>query len=88
MFKSDFSALHAEKSEVYPMICFYIDHSKPFTLYNLVGLYLWSSMIIKVIRKFFLRHNNSLRWHLGDYEKHNFFHLKASERRNFDLCVF
>ena len=27
----------------------------------------------KVIRKFFLKHNKSFRWHLGDYEKHNFF---------------
>ena len=28
---------------------------------------------LKVIRKFFLNHNKSFRWHLGDYEKHNFF---------------
>ena len=28
---------------------------------------------LKVIRKFFLKHNKSFRWHLGDYEKHNFF---------------
>ena len=42
----------------------------------------------KVIRKFFLKHNRSFRWHLGDYEKHIFFHLKACERRNFDFCVF
>ena len=27
----------------------------------------------KVIRKFFIKHNKSFRWHLGDYEKHNFF---------------
>ena len=27
----------------------------------------------KVIRKFFLKHNKSFRWHLGDYEKHIFF---------------
>ena len=26
-----------------------------------------------MIRKFFLTHNKSFRWHLGDYEKHNFF---------------
>ena len=26
----------------------------------------------KVIRKVFLKHNKSFRWHLGDYEKHNF----------------
>ena len=44
--------------------------------------------VLKVIRKFFLKHNKSFRWHLGDYEKHNFFHLKACERRNFDFCVF
>ena len=29
--------------------------------------------LLKVIRKFFLKHNKSFRWHLGDYEKHNFF---------------
>ena len=47
------------------------------------------SSSIKVIRKFFLNHNKSFRWHLGDYEKHIFFHLKACERRNFKfLCVF
>ena len=46
------------------------------------------SAFLKVIRKFFLNHNKSFRWHLGDYEKHNFFHLKACERRNFDFCVF
>ena len=27
--------------------------------------------LLKVIRKFFLKHNKSFRWHLGDYEKHN-----------------
>ena len=27
----------------------------------------------KVIRKFFLKHNKSFKWHLGDYEKHNLF---------------
>ena len=43
---------------------------------------------LKVIRKFFLNHNKSFRWHLGDYENIFFFHLKACERRNFDLCVF
>ena len=30
---------------------------------------------IKVIRKFFIKHNKSFRWHLGDYEKHNFFSI-------------
>ena len=30
---------------------------------------------LKVIRKFFLNHNKSFRWHLGDYEKHNFFSI-------------
>ena len=46
-------------------------------------------MVLNVIRKFFLNHNKSFRWHLGDYEKHDFFfHLKACERRNFDFCVF
>ena len=29
--------------------------------------------IFKVTRKFFLKHNKSFRWHLGDYEKHFFF---------------
>ena len=42
----------------------------------------------KMIRKFFLNHNKSFRWHLGDYEKHIFFHLKACERRNFDFFFF
>ena len=28
---------------------------------------------LKVIRKFFIKHNKSFRWHLGDYEKHNCF---------------
>ena len=41
---------------------------------------------LKVIRKFFIKHNKSFRWHFGDYEKHIFFHLKACER-NFDFCV-
>ena len=43
---------------------------------------------LKVIRKFFKNHNKSFRWHLWDYEKHIFFHLKGCERRNFDFCVF
>ena len=47
-----------------------------------------SSYALKVIRKFFLNHNKSFRWHLGDYEKHIFFNLKACERRNFEFCVF
>ena len=29
--------------------------------------------VVKVIRKFFLMHNKSFGWHLGDYEKHNSF---------------
>ena len=28
---------------------------------------------LKVFRKFFIKHNKSFRWHLGDYEKNNFF---------------
>ena len=28
---------------------------------------------VKVIRKFFLNHNKSFRWHLGDYENIIFF---------------
>ena len=28
---------------------------------------------LKVIRKFFKKHNKSFRWHLGDYEKLIFF---------------
>ena len=44
---------------------------------------------VKVIMKFFIKHNKSFGWHLGDYEKHNFFfHLRVCERRNFDFCVF
>ena len=31
------------------------------------------SVLVKEIRKFFLKHNKSFRLHLGDYEKHNFF---------------
>ena len=30
---------------------------------------------LKVIRKFFLTHNKRFRWHLWDYEKHNFFSI-------------
>ena len=52
-------------------------------------LYSPRSAQLKVIRKFFFKNNiKSFRWHLGDYEKHIFFHLKAFERRNFDFCVF
>ena len=50
--------------------------------------YHYKSSNIKVIRTFFVNHNKSFRWHLGDYEKHIFFHLKACERRIFDFCVF
>ena len=32
---------------------------------------------VKVIRKFFLNHNKSFRWHLGDYEKHIFFRFEG-----------
>ena len=41
-----------------------------------------------MIRKLFLNHNKSFRWNLGDYEKHIFSHLRVSERRHFDFCVF
>ena len=30
-------------------------------------------LLVKVIRKFFFNNNKSSRWHLGDYEKHDFF---------------
>ena len=33
---------------------------------------LFTVNVLKVIRKFFLKHNKSFRWHLGDYEKHIF----------------
>ena len=33
--------------------------------------------LYRVIRKFFLNHNKSFRWHLGDYEIITFFPLKA-----------
>ena len=36
----------------------------------------WQSYI-KVIRMFFTKHNRSLRWHLGDYEKHIFFSFEG-----------
>ena len=43
----------------------------------------------KVIRKFFLKHNKSFRWHLGDYEKHNFFPFEGLwEEKLWFLCVF
>ena len=32
-----------------------------------------NKVAIKVIRKFFLKHKKSFRWHLGDYEKIFFF---------------
>ena len=31
--------------------------------------------ILKVIRKFFLKHNKSFRWHFGDNEKQIFFSI-------------
>ena len=34
-------------------------------------------VLLKVISKFFLKHNKSFRWHLGDYEKHDFFPLEG-----------
>ena len=52
------------------------------------SLHLQPRLEFKVIRKFFLNHNKSFRWHLGDYEKHDFFPFEACERRNFDFCVF
>ena len=41
--------------------------------------------LLKVIRKIFFKHSKSFRWHLGDYEKHNFFHLKGCERKHFNF---
>ena len=38
---------------------------------------------------FFLKHNKSFRWHLGDYEKHNFFPFEGLwEEKLWFLCVF
>ena len=37
------------------------------------GLRFFGKHLVKVSRKFFLKHDKSFRWHLGDYEKHNFF---------------
>ena len=43
---------------------------------------------LKVIRKFFLTHNKSVRWYLGDYEKHNFFPFEGLwEEKLWFLCV-
>jgi len=36
-----------------------------------------NKVAIKVIRKIFLTNNKSFRWHLGDYEKYNFFPLEG-----------
>ena len=49
-------------------------HSIVFLYYKTLvhTMYIWSVLKIrylKVIRKFFLNHNKSFRWHLGDYEK-------------------
>ena len=45
--------------------------------------------LIKVIRKIFINHNKSFRWHLGDYEKHNFFPFEGlweeNKRSNRDM---
>ena len=47
------------------------------------------SPAIKVIRKFFLKHNKNFRWHLGDYEKLNFFLSEGLwEEKLWFLCVF
>ena len=44
--------------------------------------------LLKVIRKFFFKHNKSFRWHLGDYEKHNFFPFEGLwEEKLWFLCV-
>ena len=47
---------------------------------NMFYSYQWKSAInhyvtihLKVIRKFFLKHNKSFRWDLEDYEKYNLF---------------
>ena len=40
---------------------------------NVDNLSLYILNEFKVTRKFFLKHNKSFRWYLGDYEKHNFF---------------
>ena len=41
--------------------------------FTVLGIHNERQVVIKVIRKFFLYHNKSFRWHLGDYEKHDFF---------------
>ena len=43
--------------------------------------------IIKVIRKFFLHHNKSFRWHLSDYEKHIFFCVDSLQPKIRKLLV-
>ena len=48
-----------------------------------------NKVYLKVIREFFLKHNKSFRWHLGDYEKHNFFPFEGLwEEKLWFLCVF
>ena len=43
---------------------------------------------VKVIRKFFLKHNKILDGISGITKNIIFFHLKVCERRNIDFCVF
>ena len=42
------------------------------TSYFMKIRYIYIQNRFKVIRKFFLKHKKSFRWHLGDYEKHIF----------------
>ena len=45
--------------------------------------------VLKWSGSFFLKHNKSFRWHLGDYEKHNFFPFEGLwEERLWLLRVF
>ena len=56
------------------LICILVKVYQPSRTFSFMCLHL------KVIRKFFLKHNKSFRWHLGDYEKHNFFPIWRSVR--------
>ena len=76
---------------------FAVTSGSPSILVNLSCREFWPACIkdslqiknqtIKWPGSFILKHNKSFRWHLGDYEKLNFFSIWRSVR-NFDFGVF
>ena len=72
------------------------NHSMLYDWHRIIRIHLFMKWIkrlllaLKVIRKFFLKHNKSFRWHLGDYEKHNFFPYEGlgEEKLWFFLCFY